>query len=162
MFDWKIILPEVIDNKFRGQKVAYYFFISFTCLMTWRSFVHMFFFEYGLYEIANYIRLEGDPDPSPLIHMLFSIWGMSQLIFCIVCWACIAKIRSLIPALYILWLAEWTVRVFYYPLVFATLSEDVYRTAIPPGALYAPFLAVVLMIFLLLSIIKPKSIKKGE
>ena len=161
MFDWKIILPEVIDNKFRGQKVAYYFFISFTCLMTWRSFVHMFFFEYGLYEIANYTRLEGDPGPNPLVHMFFSIWGMSQLIFCTVCWGCIVRIRSLIPALYILWLAEWAIRVFYYPLVFATLSEDVYRTAISPGALYAPLLAGLLMIFFLLSIKKPKSIRKG-
>ena len=87
---------------------------------------------------------------------------MSQLIFCTVCWTCIAKIRSLIPVLYILWLAEWAIRVFYYPLVFETLSENVYRTAIPPGVLYANFVAVVLMIFLLLSIIKPESIKKGE
>ena len=81
MFNFNL-LPTPADNKYRGNKAAFWFFIAFVCLMTWRSIIHMFFEEYGAHGIANIIVLTGDPDPMPLLYMFFSLWGFAQLIFC--------------------------------------------------------------------------------
>ena len=83
------ILPVTADNNFKGYRISLWAFVLFTALMTWRSIIHMFFEEYGLHEIANVIELEGNPDPMPLIYIFFSVWGLAQTIFCIVCWVVI-------------------------------------------------------------------------
>ena len=152
MFSFKKVLPNLFDNNYQGAQISLYFFMLFTALMTWRSIVHMFFVSYGLHDIANYIHFEGNPDPSAVIHLFFSLWGMAQLIFCIVCWLCILRLRSCIPALYILWLLEWLTRIFYYPQVFEGIDANSYKTGITPGAEFAPYLGVALVIFFLLSI----------
>ena len=85
------IFPSVADNNFNGQKIAFWGFILFTLLMTWRSIVHMLFEEYGFHEIANFLTIEGDPDPMLLIYRFFSLWGFVQLIFCLVCWVVIFR-----------------------------------------------------------------------
>ena len=152
MLKFKSIVPAVFDNNYRGEKTALYFFVLFTVVMTWRSIVHMFFADYGLHEIAHYVHMEGSPDPSILIHLFFSLWGVAQLIFCAVCWLSILKMRSFIPALYILWLLEWLTRIFVYPLIFSAVDTDPYKTGMTPGADFAPYLGSLLVIFFLLSI----------
>ena len=152
MFNFKTIFPSVADNDYQGSKVALYFFILFTAVMTWRSIIHMYFVDYGLHGIANFIHFDGNPDPSKLIHFFFSIWGFAELIFCIVCWTAIIKYRSLVPSLYILWLTEWSVRNFYYPQVMGITEMSAYKTGVTPGAVGAPYLFVALLIFFLLSI----------
>lgn len=152
MFNFKTIFPSIADNNYQGSKVALYFFILLTAVMTWRSIIHMFFVDYGLHDIANFIHFDGNPDPSKLIHFFFSIWGFAELIFCIVCWTVIIKYRSLIPALYTLWFTEWSVRTFYYSQVMGIADMSAYKTGVTPGAVGAPYLFVVLLIFFLLSI----------
>ena len=99
MFNFNL-LPTPADNKYRGNKAAFWFFIAFVCLMTWRSIIHMLFEEYGAHGIANIIVLTGDPDPMPLLYMFFSLWGFAQLIFCGLCWIVIFRYRSLISLMY--------------------------------------------------------------
>lgn len=152
MLNFKSIVPAVFDNNYLGSKTALVFFVVFTVTMTWRSIVHMFFADYGLHEIAHYIHIGGTPDPSALIHLFFSMWGMAQLIFCIVCWLSIFRIRSFIPVLYILWLLEWLTRIFFYPQIFSRVDTNLYKTGITPGTEFAPYLGVILVIFFLLSI----------
>ena len=155
MLSFNSILPDVLDNNYRGSKIALYFFVFLTVVMTWRSIIHMFFADYGLHGIANYIHLKGSPDPSALIHLFFSLWGMAQLIFCAVCWLSVLRIRSFIPALYILWLLEWLTRIFYYPRIFNGVDENIYKVGTTPGVEFAPYLALLLVIFFLLSIRAP-------
>ena len=79
------IFPPMADNNFSGHAIAFWGFILFTGIMTWRSIVHMLFEKYGFHEIGNFLAIEGDPDPMLLIYRFFSLWGFAQLIFCLVC-----------------------------------------------------------------------------
>ena len=108
------LLPSVADNIYKGKRVALWFFIAFTALMTWRSIIHMFFEEFGMHGIANIIVLSGELDPMPLIYMFFSLWGFAQLILCGVFWVVIFRYRSLIPLMYLFSLIEWLGRPFIY------------------------------------------------
>lgn len=146
------LLPSPADNIYRGSRIAFWFFIAFVCLMTWRSVIHMFFEEYGMHSIANFIALSGDPDPMPLIYMFFSLWGLAQLIFCGICWVVILRYKSLIPLMFIFWLVEWSIRLFVYPVMEKSVVDDgIYTNGMTPGASGAPYIVFLLIIFLLLS-----------
>lgn len=146
------LLPSPADNIYRGSRIAFWFFIAFVCLMTWRSVIHMFFEEYGMHDIAKFIALSGDPDPMPLIYMFFSLWGLAQLIFCGICWVVILRYKSLIPLMFIFWLVEWSIRLFVYPVMEKSVVDDgIYTNGMTPGASGAPYIVFLLIIFLLLS-----------
>ena len=147
------LLPYPADNKYRGNKIAFWFFIAFVCLMTWRSIIHMFFEQYGMHSIANFNVLSGAPDPMPLIYMFFSLWGFAQLIFCGVCWIVIFRYKSFIPLMYVFWLIEWSVRLFVYPLMGKSVVIDgLYTSSTAPGAEAAPLVTILLVVFLILSL----------
>ena len=151
------IFPSVADNNFNGQKIAFWGFILFTLLMTWRSIVHMLFEEYGFHEIGNFLTIEGDPDPMLLIYRFFSLWGFVQLIFCLVCWVVIFRYRALIPLMYLFWLFEWSFRTFGYPLIREDIViQGIYTVDATPGAVGAPYVTLVLMILFILSLIQKK------
>ena len=137
---------------FSGNKIALWGFVAFVALMTWRSIIHMFFEEYGLHGIANFIVFNGDPDPNPVIYRFFSLWGLEQLIICALCWIVIFKYRSLIPLMYLFWILEWGVRVFYYPNFKQSIDPNLYTTGLTPGAEGAPYVFIMLLVLFLLSI----------
>jgi hypothetical protein len=113
----------------------------------------MFFEEYGAHSIANIIVLTGDPDPMPLLYIFFSLWGFAQLIFCGLCWIIIFRYRSLISLMYVFWLIEWGGRLFLYPLLEKTpLATGIYTTGTTPGAELAPYVTILMLIFLMLSL----------
>ena len=146
------LLPSTADNTYRGSRLALWFFIAFVCLMTWRSVIHMFFEQYGMHDIANFIVLSGDPDPMPLIYMFFSLWGLAQLIFCGMSWVVILRYKSLIPLMFIFWLTEWSVRLFVYPFMVKSVADvGIYTSGMTPGATGAPYVVFLLIIFLILS-----------
>ncbi len=151
MFNFNL-LPSPADNMYRGNKVALWLFIAFVCLMTWRSIIHMFFEEYGMHGIANLIVLSGEPDPMPLIYMFFSLWGFAQVIFCGVSWVVILRYKSLIPLMYLFWLIEWSGRLFLYPLLGkSALANGMYSSGNTPGVEGAPYVTVLLIVLLVLS-----------
>ena len=146
------LLPSTADNTYRGSRLALWFFIAFVCLMTWRSVIHMFFEQYGMHDIANFIVLSGDPDPMPLIYMFFSLWGLAQLIFCGMSWVVILRYKSLIPLMFIFWLTEWSVRLFVYTFMEKSVVDvSIYTSGMTPGAAGAPYVVFLLIIFLILS-----------
>ena len=151
------IFPPVADNNFNGHKIALWGFILFTLLMTWRSILHMFFEKYGFHEIANFLPIEGDPDPMLLIYRFFSLWGFVQLIFCLVCWVVIFRYRALIPLMYLLWLFEWGFRTFGYPLIREDITiQGIYTLSATPGAVGAPYVTFLLIILFSLSLRQKK------
>ena len=154
------IFPPVADNNFNGHKIALWGFILFTLLMTWRSILHMFFEKYGFHEIANFLPIEGDPDPMLLIYRFFSLWGFVQLIFCLVCWVVIFRYRALIPLMYLLWLFEWGFRTFGYPLIREDITiQGIYTLGATPGEVGAPYATFLLVILFSLSLVQKNNIR---
>ena len=148
------------DNNFNGHKIALWGFILFTLLMTWRSILHMFFEKYGFHEIANFLPIEGDPDPMLLIYRFFSLRGFVQLIFCLVCWVVIFRYRALIPLMYLLWLFEWGFRTFGYPLIREDITiQGIYTLGATPGEVGAPYATFLLIILFSLSLVQKNNIR---
>lgn len=154
------IFPPVADNNFNGHKIALWGFILFTLLMTLRSILHMLFEKYGFHEIANFLPIEGDPDPMLLIYRFFSLWGFVQLIFCLVCWVVIFRYRALIPLMYLLWLFEWGFRTFGYPLIREDITiQGIYTLGATPGEVGAPYATFLLIILFSLSLVQKNKIR---
>ena len=154
------IFPPVADNNFNGHKIALWGFILFTLLMTLRSILHMLLEKYGFHEIANFLPIEGDPDPMLLIYRFFSLWGFVQLIFCLVCWVVIFRYRALIPLMYLLWLFEWGFRTFGYPLIREDITiQGIYTLGATPGEVGAPYATFLLIILFSLSLVQKNKIR---
>ena len=138
------ILPKEIKNIYQGHPIAFWGFIAFLALMTWRSIIHLAYQEYGLHQIANFNLIAGDPDPMPVIYLFFSLWGLAQLIFCLVCWVVVS---------------EWVIRLIIYPLTDLGLANDeLYSNGMTPGADFSPFVVIALIGLFLLSIKESKSV----
>ena len=85
------------------------------------------------------------------------VWGFAQLIFCGVCWIVIFRYKSLIPLMLVFWLIEWSGRLFLYPLIGrATVDSGIYSTGNTPGVEGAPYVTIMLLIFLILSLREKK------
>ena len=151
MFSFKL-LPAQADNVYGGSKLALPMFVVFLIVMTWRSFIHMFFERYGLHEIANFIILSGNPDPNPVVYRFFSLWGFQQLIFCFMSWVVVWRYRSLMPLVCGIWIVEWGVRIFYYPYFKNDLNLAIYTSQPPPGIEWAYFVLCFLVVTFLLMI----------
>ncbi len=151
MFRFKL-LPAQADNVYSGSKLALPMFVFFLCVMTWRSFIHMFFERYGLHEIANFVILSGHPDPNPVVYRFFSLWGFQQLIFCFMSWLIVWRYRSLMALVCGLWIVEWGVRIFYYPNFKNDLNLAIYASQTPPGIEWAYFVLCFLIVTFLLMI----------
>ena len=151
MFRFKL-LPAQADNVYGGSELALPMFVVFLCVMTWRSFIHMFFERYGLHEIANFIILSGNPDPNPVVYRFFSLWGFQQLIFCFMSWVVVWRYRSLMALLCGLWIVEWGVRIFYYPYFKNDLNLAIYASETPPGIEWAYWVLCFLVVTFLLMI----------
>ena len=55
--------------------------------------------------------------------------------------------------MYVFWLVEWSVRAFLYPLTEKSVAVDgAYTSGIAPGAAGAPFVTILLAVFLILSL----------
>ncbi|MDA9932666.1 hypothetical protein N9F45_00705 [Gammaproteobacteria bacterium] len=153
MFNFSKVLPKVANNELDSPKIAVWAFILFTALMTWRSIVHMLFESWGLHGIANFIVLTGDPDPMPVIYRFFSLWGASQVLFCLVCWVVVFKYKSLIPLMNVFWLIDWGLRLFIYPLIRVDVGTiGIYTTDSTPGIDGAPVAFGIIVIVFLLSV----------
>ena len=156
-FNFRNVLPKSADNDFKGHKIAFWGFVLFTILMTWRSIIHMLFEQYGFHEIGSFVTILGEPDPMPLIYRFFSLWGFAQLIFCLVCWLVIFRYKSLIPLMYLIWLFEWGFRTFGYTLIKDQIAvQELYTNGITPGVSYAPYATLLLIILFGLSILDRK------
>ncbi len=154
------ILPKEIKNIYQGHPIAFWGFIAFLALMTWRSIVHLAYQEYGLHQIANFNLILGDPDPMPVIYLFFSLWGLAQVIFCLFCWVVVFRYKELISLMYILFISEWSIRLIIYPLTDLGLANnELYSNGITPGADFGPFVLMTLIGLLLLSIKESKSLR---
>ena len=153
------ILPTEIKNIYKGHPIALWGFVVFLALMTWRSIIHLLYQEYGFHQIASFIVITGDPDPMPMIYLFFSLWGLAQLIFCLVCWVVIIRYKELISLMYILFIFEWAIRLILYPLTgLALANNELYNNGSTPGSDSALIIVIILISLFLFSIKEYKAV----
>ena len=144
------ILPSVVDNTFRGRKAALYFFWLITVMTVVRSCVHIFVHDGGAQSIAT-IPLDTYTDAgAAAVVLVFSYWGLSQLIVGVIQVVVALKYRSLIPLMYLMLVVEWGGR--FVISLFGTIET----TGQAPGEVGNRVLPVVCLAMFLLSINESK------
>jgi hypothetical protein len=139
------VFPKLVDNNFRGYKIAEVVFILITAITIIRSCIHMLAPDGGAGTIAGInTSVAGGPD----IISIFALWGLSQLLMGFVYLTVFWRYKSLIPLMYILIILEYTGRIVighYKPLVVAHT---------PPGAIGDYIIVPIAIIMLILSLKK--------
>ena len=144
------LLPETIDNQFRGMKVAQYAFLVITIATIVRSLIHVFASDGGAQSIAT-IPLGSYPaDAAATVILMFSLWGLSQLLMGIVYLIVYFKYQSLISAMYVLVIVEYTMRIVIGQM------KPIVTSGTAPGSIGNWVMVPVCAVMLVLSLMKAK------
>lgn len=104
------LLPQSLNNDYRGPLVVVVIFAVLTALTLARSLIHIVAPDGGAQSIAT-IPLDGfTANGAAAVVHVFSLWGLSQLIIALVYVLSLIRYRSLIPLLYLLAALEYAVR----------------------------------------------------
>ncbi len=140
------VLPKEINNDYKGRKIALYFFYFFTILTIVRSLIHIIAPDGGAQSIATIPLDTFTEEGASTIILIFSLWGLSQLImgifYVIVNW----KYKSLIPLMYIFIFIE------YFMRFVLGILKPIETTGTAPGAIIDYIFPPLVIILFLLSI----------
>jgi len=140
------ILPDVIDNNYRGNKMALWFFYLITAVTVVRSCVHIFKYDGGAQSIATIPLDTYTEGGAATVVLIFAYWGLSQLMFGIIQMIVAFKYKSLIPLMYLMLVFEWVSR-------FAiSLFKPIETTGQAPGGIGNMVLPIVCLVMFFLSI----------
>jgi hypothetical protein len=141
------ILPNTIDNNYKGSKVSKFMFLLLTFVTTLRSLVHIFSADGGAQSIATIPLSSYTSAAAATVVLMFALWGISQLLMSIVYIVVCFKYQSLIPAMYILLIFEYSMRMF------VGMMKPIVTVGTAPGGI-GNFILVPLCIILFLMSLK--------
>ena len=137
------ILPPVIDNNYRGHRIALWFFYLITAVTVIRSCIHIFKADGGAQSIATIPLDSFTNGGAEAVVFLFAYWGLSQLMFGLIQGIVVLRYKSLIPLMYVFLLFEYTARLGI------SLFKSIEITGQAPGGVMNyvfPFLFVVMLV----------------
>lgn len=151
----KQILPETIDNQFKGKPLAYWAFILITLLTIARSLVHIFMPDGGAETIATIPLGNFGVEGAQTVILMFGYWGISQLLLGILYLIVTLKYRSLIPLMYLFLCAEYILRLV------VGWAKPIITESTAPGAIgnYVMIPLAMVMFFLAM---QPKEINNAS
>jgi len=145
------VLPKEINNTYQGRKIALYLFYFFTIMTVVRSLIHVFAPDGGAQTIATIPLDSFSNEGASAVILIFSLWGLSQLImgmfYVIVC----LRYKSLIPLMYLFIVFEYVMR-----LILGVL-KPIETTGTAPGAIINFIFPPLVIILFLLSLNKSQS-----
>ena len=140
------LLPPTIDNNYKGNKIALWFFYLITAVTVVRSCIHMLKHDGGAQSIAT-IPLDSYTDAgAATVILIFAYWGLSQLMFGLIQVIVAFRYKSLIPLMYLMLIIEWGGRFVI------SLFKTIETTGQAPGGIGNKVLPIICLIMLFLSI----------
>ena len=140
------ILPNTIDNVYKGSKISKYMFLFLTIVTVVRSLIHIIAVDGGAQSIATIPLNSYSNAAAATVILMFALWGLSQLLMSIVYAVVYYKYQSLIPAMYILLIIEYSMR-----LVIG-IMKPIETIGTAPGGIGNYILIPVCLILFLMSI----------
>jgi hypothetical protein len=137
------ILPKKVDNDYRGNTIALWFFVVIAIVSTVRSLIHFLAPDGGAGSIAGLDLSKGGEN----IIFAFGLWGLSQLLHAFIQLLVAFRYRTLIPLFYLILFIETLGRM----AVGATKSPILLHGA-PPGGIANYFLLPLSIIMFILSL----------
>ncbi|MEC8038853.1 MAG: hypothetical protein VX152_11245 [Pseudomonadota bacterium] len=138
------VFPSVLNNQFRGHRIALYAFYALTALTLWRSQHHLFAHDGGAQSIASIPLDTYAGNAADTVVGIFALWGLSQLIIGLIYLLAAIRYRSLIPLLYVLFTFEYAMRFW----IGANKAIETAGTA-PGGVINLPFMIAGVVLFAL-------------
>ena len=133
------LLPQRIDNTYRGHKLALWLFALLLFMRVAMS-LNSIFNGYSVASSADGIPLDTfTPAAARTVVSLFALLGLSSFVICLLCILVLARYRSMIPLMFALLLLEYLSRKLilqFLPIV---------RVGMPPG-FYVNLVLLALMI----------------
>lgn len=111
-FNIRNSLPKIIDNEFKGIKVALYMFYILTAITIVRSVIHILAPDGGAQSIATIPLNSYSEEAKNTVIYMFGTWGLSQLLMGIMYLIVSIRYKSLIPLMYIFICCEYIGRLF--------------------------------------------------
>lgn len=148
------ILPKIIDNQYRGNPIAKYAFLLITVITIVRSLIHMFAADGGAQSIATIPLDSYTQAGAAVVIMVFSLWGLSQLLMGFVCGFVYIKYKSMIPAMYVLLIIEYIMRMVI------GIMKPIVTIGTAPGAIGNYIFVPLTILMLILSLMKNKKFKE--
>ena len=85
------------------------------------------------------------------IYLFFSLWGLQQILTCLISLIVLLKYQGLIPLMILIFALEWWIRTFYSLMGMPSIIPE-YTDGVTPGAVGAPFAGILLLIMFALSL----------
>ena len=145
------VLPKEINNTYQGRKIALYLFYFFTIMTVVRSLIHVFAPDGGAQTIATIPLDSFSNEGASAVILIFSLWGLSQLIMGMFYVIVGLRYKSLIPLMYLFILFEYVMR-----LILGVL-KPIETTGTAPGAIINFIFPPLVIILFLLSLNKSQS-----
>ena len=142
------ILPAVIDNHYRGLKISQYAFFLISAVTLVRSLIHVFAPDGGAQSIATIPLANYPADAAAAVILMFSLWGLSQLLMGVVYLVVYFKYKSLIPAMYVLMIVEYAMRIVIGQM------KPIITSGTAPGSIGNWIMVPVCIVLLVLSLMK--------
>lgn len=140
------IFPKQMDNNYQGSLIAKQVFIFLTIVTIVRSLIHICTHDGGAQSIASIPLNTYEPAAAKTIILMFSFWGLSQLLMGFIYIIAIWRYQTMIPLLYILMFIEYSMRT-----VLGHITPIVTQH-IAPGSIGDKIIAPLSIIMFLLSI----------
>lgn len=150
----KTLLPNKLSDRYQGKPIARWVFFVITLVTIVRSLIHILAPDGGAQSIAT-IPLNNYSEPAAAtVILMFSLWGLSQLlmgfVYAIVLW----RYQTLIPFMYVLLIIEYGMRIIL------GLLKPIETAGTAPGGIGNFILLPIAILMLILSLLKTK--KAGE
>ena len=97
-----MLFPKTVDNTYNGNKLPLYFFYILTTVTIGRSLAHMFLEDGGAQSIATIPLDSYSVEAADVVIHIFSEWGLTQLLFGVLCAIVLWRYKSLIPLMYLI------------------------------------------------------------
>ena len=106
------LFPTHLNNDYRGNPAAKWAFGFITMLTLGRSLVHIFALDGGAKSIATIPLDTFTQNGAATVVLMFSLWGLSQLLIGILYGVVLWRYQAFIPFMYLLLMVEYSMRIF--------------------------------------------------
>ena len=104
------LLPQTVNNDYRGHPLAKWVLVPLTVITIGRSLVHMFAHDGGAQSIASIALDTFSEGGANTVVTVFALWGLSQLIIGLLYALVLWRWGALIPLVYVLFSFEYFMR----------------------------------------------------
>ena len=140
-----ILLPEVADNKFKGNRIAYWVLWIYVLKSFFAGFVHMFASDGGAQSIGS-VKLDSfTQGGADSVVTMFGLWGMEQFVIGLIVLVILWRYKSLIPLAWAIYAIEYSGRALSHVFTPGLVTEHT-----PPGVMVDTVLvplAIAMLIF---------------